>query len=356
VPTSDHQSRVPDVEMTTDCIDLSEVLDSGSSWAHSGLVVTAEGELIGFHAGQLVAFDDRGAVRRVLRLGLTEGHGITLVLDGDDENLWISDPGFVFGSTPEAGDEAWEPLFGKGIRLDNCQPRVVKITLEGDILVELPLPPRDPAVSGMMGEYCPCSVAVDEERFGGSGDVWVADGYGSSFVHRFDKDGQHLAVLSGEEGGGRFLCPHAVFIDRRGQKDPELYIADRENRRVQVYDLDGHYLRTVGASFLNSPSGFAQWGELLVVAELYSRLALLDMEDNLIDYLGADEASRKGQGWPNRPGWPNTLTADGRAGVADLHHADHLNSPHSVAVDADGNIYVSEWLLGGRYTKFALRD
>jgi sulfur carrier protein ThiS len=50
------------------------------------------------------------------------------------------------------------------------------------------------------------------------------------------------------------------------------------------------------------------------------------------------------------------LTEEGRAGVADLHHEEHLNSPHSVAVDVDGNLYVSEWLLGGRYTKFALRD
>ncbi len=356
MPINDDQSTVPDVEMTIDCIDLSEVLGSGSSWAHSGLVVTAKGELIGFHAGQLVAFDDRGAVQRVLAVGLTEGHGITSVIDGDRENLWISDPGFVFGSTPEAGDEAWAALFGKGIRLENRQPRVVKMTLGGEILVELPLPPGDPAVSGMMGEYCPCGVAVDEERFGGSGDIWVADGYGSSFVHRFDKEGQHLIALSGDEGGGRFLCPHAVFIDRRGQKEPELYIADRENRRVQVYDLEGHYLRTVGASFLNSPSGFAQWGELLVVAELYSRLALLDMDDNLVDYLGADQVSRNGQGWPERPGWPNTLTEDGRAMVPDLHNAEHLNSPHSVAVDADGNIYVSEWLLGGRYTKFTQRD
>jgi hypothetical protein len=355
VSNGDNPARGHDVDVAGDWADLSKVADSRTSWAHSGLVATATGEVIGFHAGQLVAFEADGTVRRVVRPGLTEGHGITLVRDGDVENLWIADPGFVFGPTPEGGDDAWAALFGAGIFLDSRDPRVVKMNLAGEILMELALPPRDPELPGMMGEYCPCAVAVDEERFGGSGDVWVADGYGSSLVHRFNKDGQHMARLSGEEGGGRFVCPHAVFIDRRGEKIPELYIADRENKRVQVYSLDGHYLRTVGSSFLNSPSGFAQWGDLLVVAELYARLALLDLDDNFVDYLGANEESRNGQGWPDRPGWPNALTAEGRAEVPDLHRAEHLNSPHSVAVDANGNLYVSEWLLGGRYTKFVPR-
>ncbi len=88
VSTSDHEPRVPHVDMATDWADLSEVPGSGSSWAHSGLVVTAEDELIGFRAGQLVAFDEYGVVRRVLPLDLTEGHGITLVLDG---NLHVSE-------------------------------------------------------------------------------------------------------------------------------------------------------------------------------------------------------------------------------------------------------------------------
>jgi hypothetical protein len=101
----------------------------------------------------------------------------------------------------------------------------------GQIRAELPVPPMDAAAApGVMGAYCPCGSAVDEERFGGSGDIWVADGYGSSLVHRFDKQGHHLSALTGEEGGGRFVSTHAAFIDRRTHKTPELYIADRENK------------------------------------------------------------------------------------------------------------------------------
>jgi hypothetical protein len=347
---------VPDYDVTSDWADLSEVPGGATSWAHNGVVVTASGELIGFHAGQLVAFDREGRVLRVVRTGLTEGHGITLVREGDEEYLWITDPGFVHVCRSEGGDEAWEPLFGKGVHVDSREPRVVKMTLSGQIHSELPIPPIDAATGpAMMGTYCPCGSAVDEERFGGSGDIWVADGYGSSLVHRFDKDGNHLSTLTGEEGGGRFVCPHAVYIDRRAHKAPELYIADRENKRVQIYDLEGRYERTIGEGFLSSPSGFAQWGNALVVAELYSRLAVLDDNDELMGYIGDEPDGNVGQGWPERPGWPNALTDDGYAKAPQRSDPDRFNSPHSLAVDNDGNLYVSEWLIGGRYSKLAVR-
>lgn len=345
-----------DYDMTFDWADLSALPEAANSWAHNGIVVTGAGDLIGFHAGLLVTFDRRGHVSRSVRTGLTEGHGMTLVREGNDEFLWVSDPGFVFEVDPDDGDEEWAAVFGKGVRVASCRPRVVKMTPDGEILAELPLPPREAgSPPGMMGDYCPCGVAVDEEKLGGTGDIWVADGYGSSLVHRFDKNGTHELTLTGEEGGGRFLCPHAVFIDRRGGKAPELYIADRENKRVQVYDLRGHSVRTFGDAVLNSPSGFAVLGDLLVVAELYSRLAIFDAGDRLVSYVGASYSAREGLGWPARPGWPNTLSSDGRVAPPHLPASSEFNSPHSLATDADGNLYVSEWLIGGRYTKLTMR-
>jgi hypothetical protein len=197
---------------------------------------------------------------------------MTLVQENGEDNLWICDPSFVFESVTGEGDDEWAPLFGKGIHRHSDEPRVVKMSMDGTIRFELPIPLDGPdPPQGLMGAFCPCGCAVDEERFGGRGDIWVADGYGSSIVYRFDKDGNELARLTGEEGGGRFLCPYSVYINRRRGKAVELYIADRENRRVQVYDLEGRYVRTFGASFLSSPSGFAQWGDTLVVAELVHR-------------------------------------------------------------------------------------
>ena len=110
-------------------------------------------------------------------------------------------------------------------------------------------------------------------------------------------------------------------------------------------------MRSFGEDFLSSPSDFALLGDLLVVAELYGRLAVVDPDDNFAGYLGAEANGQAAQGWPQKPGWPNDLGADGRATTPHLAHSERFNSPHSVATDADGNLYVSEWLIGGRYSK-----
>ena len=103
-------------DMRFDWADLSSVPEAVNSWAHNGIVVKAAGELIGFHAGRLMTFDRSGHLSKSLKTGLTEGHGITLVREGDDEFLWVSDPGFVFEVGLDDGDEAWEVVFGKGVR------------------------------------------------------------------------------------------------------------------------------------------------------------------------------------------------------------------------------------------------
>jgi hypothetical protein len=353
-PDTDRPTEIPEYNVAGDWADLAAVPDSASCWVHNGIVATGGGEVIGFHAGHLVAFDTHGRVLRVVDTGLTEGHGVTLVREDDVDYLWVSDPGFVFRCGTDDGDPNWVPLFGKGTHCTTNAPRVVKMSLDGQILAELPIPPHDPGIqAGPMGPYCPCGCAVDEERFGGTGDIWVADGYGSGVLHRFDKHGNHLSTITDGAAGQRLACPHAIFIDRRKQP-PELYVADRVNTRVLVYDLDGQYLRSFGEEFLNSPSDFAAWGDLLVVAELYSRLAVLGRDDTLVGYIGADPDPGANQGWPTRPGWPNALAGDGRTEAPQLLDHDRFNSPHGVAADPAGNLYISEWLLGGRYTKLTV--
>jgi hypothetical protein len=191
-------------------------------------------------------------------------------------------------------------------------------------------------------------VAVFEERAGGNGDIWVADGYGQNYVYRysrFSKAGEYVGSINGQEGGaGPFQCPHAIWIDLR-KPDPELYVADRTNRRIQVYDLEGKWKRVFGADFLLSPSAFARQGDFLIVAELHARLTVIDPEDRLVCYLGRNEAVAELEGWPNMKG------PDGVPARTTRLEPGKFNSPHGITTDNAGDVYVAEWLIGGRTVK-----
>ena len=218
---------------------------------------------------------------------------------------------------------------------------VLKVDLEGRTVQRLARPPH-PAYRS--GQYRPTLVAVNETRFGGDGAVWVADGYGESLVHRFDADGTYRLTLSGDEGAGRFKSPHAVFIDRR-RDEPELYIADRGNARIQVYDLNGRFRRAFGQSYLSAPTWFATHGEHLFLVEFRPpRLTVLDREDALVGYACEDPEA------PKRPGFPYPLDGSGRV-VRTPVYAGKLQTPHALAIDRTGNVYVTEGVLGGRFTK-----
>ena len=241
-------------------------------------------------------------------------HGMTLVEENGEEFIWLA---------------------------DNLTGQVVKVDLNGTLVSSISKP--DIKVYAEGGNYSPTEVAVSEERNGGNGEIIVTDGYGSSWIHFYDKDGNLQASIDGTDGdGGGFATPHGVWIDTR-REDPELYVADRSNGQIQVYNLDGQYIRHFGAApgadWLHSPSGFTAWGEYLIVAELRgSRVTLLDANDEPAAYLGENTGAFKfNEGWPNVP---HETLVPGK-----------FNSPHGIASDNEGNIFVAEWLIGGRVNK-----
>lgn len=74
---------------------------------------------------------------------------------------------------------------------------------------------------------------------GPSGALYVSDGYGQSRVHKFAASGE-LLLSWGEPGTGpgQFSLPHSVWVDR----DERVFIIDRENHRIQIFDTEGRYL------------------------------------------------------------------------------------------------------------------
>jgi hypothetical protein len=294
------------------------------------------------HPGEpsLLLLSPDGTLRRVLPVeGLTEAHGLTVVQEGGVEHLWVADSGSK--RSPGAAYEypAAGPAAGGG--------QALKLRLDATRATPRQRLGAPDLPEYRSGTFSPTAVAVYEARHGGNGDVWVADGYGQHMVHRYDRGGAYRGSLTGLEGpGGRFRTPHAVFVDTR-KREPELYVADRGNRRLVVYDLDGRFKRVAARDVLSSPSAFASDGEHLIVAELRARLTVLDGADRLVTHLGENETVCL------TPGWPNPPDAAGRPSRPVALSPGRFHSPHGIAADARGNLYVAEWLIGGRYTMLA---
>jgi len=278
-----------------------------------GIETTDDGRVVVFNQADpaVLVFDAGGGLHDSWGSRFGGAHGLSQVVEGGTEYLWLT---------------------------DENSAEVVKTTLDGETVTSLD-PPDHPAYGD--GPFVPTWVAVNERRHGGNGDVWVADGYGEDLVHRYDEAGTYVESIDGRDGeAGAFDCPHAVAFDTRdgpGDGGPELYVADRGNERIQVYGPDGEFERAFGSDVLTSPCAFAVHDGELVVPELFARTTVFDADDELVGHLGENESVVEADAWPNVPG--------------ELIEPGKFNSPHDAAVDEAGNVYVVEWIVGGRITK-----
>lgn len=115
-----------------------------------------------------------------------------------------------------------------------------------------------------------------------------------------------------------------------------------------MYDRDGAFRRLAGEGIVVTPTDMAVVGDTLALTDFtQARVTILDRNDQLIEHIGANPEARA------RDGWPNARTVDGDLVRPPLEPG-KFNSPHTLAADSDGNVYVTEWLIGGRLTKLAL--
>jgi DNA-binding beta-propeller fold protein YncE len=107
---------------------------------------------------------------------------------------------------------------------------VLKLTPEGRIVLTLGQRGR-PSLQAPFNH--PADVAVAR-----NGEIYVADGYGNSAIHRFSAEGKHLASWGSPGAGrGQFTTPHGIWIDARDR----VLVADRENNRVQLFSPEGDF-------------------------------------------------------------------------------------------------------------------
>lgn len=181
------------------------------------------GPAYGGAAAQLLEFDRDGKFLREIGHNLYAwSYAHTVKIDPHD-NIWVTDKGsdvvvkfnpegrvlMVFGRKQEASDEGTGPL-------KEVQP---------------PLPPED----GLFRQ-------VTDVAWDAADNTYISDGYINSRVAKVDKQGNWLRSW-GEPGNkpGQFSTPHSIAVDAHGN----VYVADRGNRRIQVFDGDGKFLRQI---------------------------------------------------------------------------------------------------------------
>lgn len=200
--------------------------------------------------------------------------------------------------------------------------RVYKTDLKGKILFEIGNVAKEGSTAVKFQFDNPTDVAVAP-----NGDIYVVDGYGSQLVHRFDKNFKLIRTIGGRGAEhGKFNVCHGVWVSTL-KNEPEIYIADRANNRLEVYSLELDYKRTLPNFRL--PCCFYQHEGHLYVPELGSRVSIIDANDKVVAQMGDGAGVKK-----------ESLTAE------------KFFTPHALTVDSRGDLYVVEWIDYGRARKF----
>lgn len=158
----------------------------------------------GKNADPLIVFDSHGKYLRSWGRGMF-GNPHGLRVDRDD-HVWVT---------------------------DNGDHQVMKFTKTGKLLLTL-------GIKGKAGTDNKTFNRPTDIAFAANGDFYVSDGYGNSRVVKFSGDGKYLLAWGKPgKGPGEFQVPHSVAVDSSGT----VYVSDRENNRIQIFDADGRFLR-----------------------------------------------------------------------------------------------------------------
>ena len=301
------------------------------SWQTThNVAVDRDGFLYVIHEGRenlkdhpsIFVFDPEGKFARAFGQQFQGGgHGLEVRAEGDTQFLWVT--GYQqlknFAKLTLTGELVWEKR----------APMESQLYPEGE--------DTKPVKRWGRNAFMPTNFA-----FLPDGGFFLADGYGSWRIHRYDKDGKWLSMF-GEpgKGAGQFDTPHGLWIDNRPGRAPSLVVADRANKRLQWFTLEGQHLKTLDGFIL--PANIDSHGDVLLVPDLSARITLLDKNDQVIAHLGED------------PAWREQVLKDGmklrRSEKGEDWVPGKFLHPHDACFDAGGNIFVAEWVHTGRITK-----
>jgi len=303
-------------EFTYECHHNWGELPDGIQWGDThGVTVDSDGLIYIKHRNRskrrmdcIVVFDPEGKyVRSFGKAYHGAGHGIDLRREGNEEFLYLS-------------------CIQMGI--------VVKTDLKGEEVWRIGRPEKPPLYKNRKARYSPTNLA-----FAPDGGIFVGDGYGSHFVHRYDGNNNLVHTFGGVgKAPGKLRTPHGIWLDDRPGRKPSLVVADRANARLQYFSLDGKHLGFV--KDVSFPADIDIQGNVMLVPDLHARVTLFDKNNKVITHLGYDAE------------WTKQVLADRLALRRDpkKYRPGKFVHPHDACFDKQGNIFVTEWVPRGRVT------
>ena len=276
---------------------------------HGDVAVSSKGEVyvsVMDPKAALQVYADDGTFVRNVPNAPPDFHGFVIHKDPDGE--------FIYG--PRLGGQT-----------------IMKMALDGKVLLTIPASdiPDEFKNKNKAGKT---SVALTAMDVAPNGDLFVTDGYASDYVHRFDHAGKYLKSFGGKKEPYNFSTLHKIAIDTRFEP-PRIIGCDRANGRVVHMSLDGDFLGVI-AKDLRLPAAVVIYKDYAAVGELKGRVTILDKAGKIVAQLG--ENTEPGVGG-------NNIKPDKwRTGV--------VISPHGVAFNEKGDLFVSEYSIFGRVHRF----
>ena len=233
--------------------------------------------------------------------------------------------GFVIRRQPDG-----EFIYGARLRGQT----IMKIALDGTVAMTIPasaIPDEFKVRNARSQQLATLFTGIDVAP---NGDLYVTDGYASDYIHRFDRTGKYLTSFGGKQPPYSFNTLHKLAIDTRFQP-ARLIAVDRANNRVVHLSLDGQFLGVVATGLL-LPAAVTIDGDNAIIGELTGRVTILDKTGAVAARVGTNTEQGVGTNKIGPDQW--------RTGF--------VLSPHGVAVNSRGDLFVSEFNATGRVHRF----